>query len=64
MTRVLLRACGALALAALLFGPSAEAHAPGAAARSSAAHHARAAHGDTTNEWLMMGRSCGASVTG
>jgi hypothetical protein len=56
VTRMLLRAGGALVLAALLVGPSAHAHAP-----NPADQHARPAYGYTTNEWLMMGRNCGAS---
>ena len=59
MTRMLLRASGALVLAAVLVGPSAHAHTPAAADR-----HARPAFGYTTNEWLMMGRNCGASISG
>ncbi|HEX3929915.1 MAG TPA: hypothetical protein VHW64_04385 [Nocardioides sp.] len=57
MSRRLLRAAGALVLAGLLLGPSAQAHTP-AGARSRAP-----AIGHTTNEWLMMGRNCGASQT-
>jgi hypothetical protein len=54
--RLLLRAAGAVALAALLAGPSAQARAthPGRA-------HPPPAVGRTTNEWLMMGRNCGAA---
>ena len=56
MSRLLLRAAGAAVLAAVLVGPSAQARAP---------HPARAhpATGHTTNEWLMMGRNCGASIS-
>jgi hypothetical protein len=59
MIRTLLRAGGALVLAAVLIGPSAQ-------ARSPQARHEqpRPAYGHTTNEWLMMGRNCGASLTG
>jgi hypothetical protein len=57
--RTLLRAGGALVLAAFLVGPSAQARAPHAPGQ-----HARPAYGHTTNEWLMMGRNCGASMTG
>jgi hypothetical protein len=46
-------------LAAVLAGPSAQARAPQAPA-----HQARPAYGHTTNEWLMMGRNCGASISG
>jgi hypothetical protein len=59
VTRSLLRAAGALALAAVLVGPSAQARAPRAAD-----HQARPAVGHSTNEWLMMGRNCGASMGG
>lgn len=59
MTRILLRAGGAVVLAALLVGPSAQARAPHAPDQ-----HARPAYGHTTNEWLMMGRNCGASIQG
>lgn len=59
MTRVLLRAAGALVLAAVLVGPSAQARAPHAPG-----HQVRPAYGHTTNEWLMMGRHCGSSITG
>ena len=58
MTRTLLRAAGALVLAALLVGPSAQARSPHPADRP-----APPGYGHTTNEWLMMGRHCGASVT-
>jgi hypothetical protein len=57
MTRTLLRVGGVLVLAALLVGPSAQARAP------HVPDHARPAYGHTTNEWLMMGRNCGASMT-
>jgi hypothetical protein len=59
MRRTLLRAGGVLVVAALLIGPSAQARAPYAPDQ-----HARPAYGHTTNEWLMMGRGCGASMTG
>ena len=58
MTRLLVRASGAVVLAALLVGPSAQARAP----QPSGAHPVPA-FGHTTNEWLMMGRSCGASIS-
>jgi hypothetical protein len=57
MTRILVRVVGVLMLAALLGGPSAQARAPHAPDQ-----HARPAYGHTTNEWLMMGRNCGASL--
>jgi hypothetical protein len=63
MTRTLLRAGAALAFAVLLVGPSAQAHAPGAETGSQGVHHARPGSPHTTNEWLMMGRNCAASVT-
>lgn len=56
MTRILARAGGAVVLAALLVGPSAQARAP-----HTPDQHARPAYGHTTNEWLMMGPHCGAS---
>lgn len=59
MTRILLRAGGSLVVAALLIGPSAQARAPHAPDQQ-----ARPAYGHATNEWLMMGRNCGASMTG
>ncbi len=58
MTRTLLRAGGALVLAAVLVGPSAEARAPQAPDRQ-----VHPAYGHTTNEWLMMGANCGAGMT-
>jgi hypothetical protein len=58
VTRLLLRAGGALVLAAILVGPSAQARAPRAPAQ-----HERPAYGHSTSEWLMMGRTCGASIT-
>jgi len=64
MTRILLRATGALVLAALLVGPSAHAGSPHAPAGPTTHQHTRPAYGHTTNEWLMMGRNCGASMTG
>jgi hypothetical protein len=57
VTRILLRAAGAVVLAALLVGPSAQARAPDAP-------QDQPAYGHTSNEWLMMGRNCGASMTG
>jgi hypothetical protein len=59
MTRTLVRAAGALVMAALLIGPSAQARAP-----DSPHPQVRPAFGHTTNEWLMMGRNCGASISG
>lgn len=53
----LLRAAGALLAAALLLGPSAQAHAP------TPSSSRQPAIGHRTNEWLMMGRNCGASQT-
>jgi hypothetical protein len=57
VTRSLVHAGAALVLAALLVGPSAHATAP----RPGPA--ATPAYGHTTNEWLMMGRNCGASIS-
>jgi hypothetical protein len=59
MRRLLLRAAGALVLAAVLVGPSAQARAPHAPSQQ-----AHPAFGHTTSEWLMMGRHCGASIAG
>jgi hypothetical protein len=56
--RILLRAGGVLVLAAILVGPSAQARAP-----HTTDQHARPAYGHTTNEFLMMGAHCGASMT-
>jgi hypothetical protein len=56
--RSLLRVGGALVLAAVLLGPSAQARAP-----QTPDHPARPAYGHTTNEWLMMGPHCGAAMT-
>jgi hypothetical protein len=53
-TRSVLRGAAALVLAALLVGPSAHAGAP--------AQPAPAA-GHVDNEWLMMGRDCGAGLS-
>ena len=58
MTRLLLRAGGALVLAAILVGPSAQAH-----VSHDRSQQGRPAYGHTSNEWLMMGRNCGASIT-
>jgi hypothetical protein len=59
VTRLLLRAGGALVLAGVLVGPpAAQAGAP-----HPAAHPVVPAYGHTTNEWLMMGARCGASMT-
>lgn len=58
MTRTLLRGAGAVVLVALLVGPSAQARSPQDADRDT-----RPAYGHTTNEWLMMGRDCGAAMT-
>jgi len=59
VTRILVRAAGAVVLVALLVGPSAQARAP-----HPPDQHARPAYGHTTNEWLMMGRNCGAGIQG
>lgn len=59
MTRLLARVAGALVLAAVLVGPSAHARAPSVSDRQP-----RPAFGHATNEWLMMGRHCGASISG
>jgi hypothetical protein len=56
--RILVRAGGVLVLAAVLVGPSAQARAPHVPSG-----HTPPAFGHTTNEWLMMGRNCGASAT-
>ena len=61
MTRVLLRAAGALVVAAVLVGPSAQARAP-QPVRQATVQHAPPAYGHATNEWLMMGRNCGAGI--
>jgi hypothetical protein len=58
VTRTLLRAAGALVLAAILVGPSAQARAP-----DTPDQQGHPAYGHTTNEWLMMGPHCGASMT-
>lgn len=58
---MVLRAAGAVVFTALLVGPSAQARAPGVSHVSDG--HARPAYGHTTNEWLMMGPHCGASMT-
>jgi hypothetical protein len=59
-TRSVLRAAAAVAVAALLVGPSAHAaprpHQP-------AGPPAAPAYGHDTHEWLMMGRACGASIS-
>jgi hypothetical protein len=55
-TRSVLRGAAALLLAALLVGPSAQAGTP-------ASHVGPPASGHATNEWLMMGRNCGASIS-
>jgi hypothetical protein len=59
VTRLVVRAAGAVVLAALLAGPSAQARAP-----HTSAHPAQPAVGHTSNEWLMMGRNCGAGMGG
>jgi hypothetical protein len=59
MTRTLIRAATTLVIAALLVGPSAQARAP-----ESPHPEVGPALGHTTNEWLMMGRNCGASIGG
>jgi hypothetical protein len=58
VTRILVRAGGAVVLAALLVGPSAQARAP-----HTPDQHALPAYSHTTNEWLMMGPHCGASLS-
>ena len=58
MSRVQLRAAGALVVAAVLVGPSAQ-----AGATHTPDQHARPAYGHTSNEWLMMGPNCGSSIT-
>lgn len=58
MRRSLARMAGALALAAALLGPSAHAGTPDPSRAT------QPASGHTTNEWLMMGRNCGASTGG
>jgi hypothetical protein len=57
--RLLLRAGGGLVVVGLLVGPAAQAQAP----QASPERHARPAYGHTSDEWLMMGRNCGASIT-
>jgi len=52
--RSILRGAAARALVALLVGPSAHADAPAQPAPAT---------GHTSNEWLMMGRNCGASIS-
>jgi len=54
----LLRAGGALVLAAVMLGPSAQARAPQTPHQPTGP-----AYGHTTNEWLMMGPHCGAAMT-
>jgi hypothetical protein len=56
--RALLRAGGAVVLAAVLVGPSAQARAP-----QTSGHPVHPAYGHTTSEWLMMGPNCGSSMT-
>jgi len=53
-TRSVLRGAAALVLVALLVGPSAHAGAPAQPTPAS---------GHPSNEWLMMGRNCGASIS-
>lgn len=57
-TRTVLHGAAALVLAALLVGPSAQAgtSAPPAGATVTPTGH-------PTNEWLMMGRNCGAGIS-
>jgi hypothetical protein len=57
MTRSLAQAAVAAVLAALLVGPSAHAGTP------TPGPAAKPAYGHRTNEWLMMGRNCGASIS-
>jgi len=54
-----LRGAAALVLAALLVGPSAHAGTPRGAGPARAPGAPALGHAD--NEWLMMGRNCGAS---
>jgi hypothetical protein len=56
--RSVLRAAAALAVAALLVGPSAHAGTPAPPDPAGAS----VPSGHATNEWLMMGRNCGASM--
>lgn len=58
MRRTLVRAALVAAAGALLIGPSAQARAP-----HPEAHPDGPAYGYSTNEWLMMGYRCGASIT-
>ena len=56
MRRRLLSVGAAVALVALVVGPSAQARVP-----AQPAHLTGVAVGHATNEWLMMGIHCGAS---
>jgi hypothetical protein len=60
-TRSVVHAVAALVLAALLVGPSAHAGTP--APPEAASAPAQPASGQVDNEWLMMGRNCGASIS-
>jgi len=59
-TRSVLRGAAAVVLVALLVGPSAHA---GTAQPGHARVRASPAVGHPDNEWLMMGRNCGASLS-
>lgn len=61
MTRVQLRVAGALVVAAVLLGPSAQARAPHLSEQPSDQRR-HPAYGHTTSEWLMMGPHCGSSM--
>ena len=61
MTRLVLRAGGALVMAALLVGPTAQAQAP-PGEPGATSHQVGPAYGYQGNEWLAMGRTCAAGV--
>jgi hypothetical protein len=61
VTRLVLRAGGALVMAALLVGPTAQAQAP-PGAPGATSHQVGPAYGYQGNEWLAMGRTCAAGV--
>jgi len=54
--RSLLRGAASLVLVALMVGPSAQAGTPSSQGGPPASGHA-------SNEWLMMGRNCGAGIS-
>jgi hypothetical protein len=60
-TRSALRGAAAVVLVALLVGPSAQASAPAGPVPARAPTTPAVGHAD--NEWLMMGRNCGASIS-